>query len=453
MEFEFDSDGGWTCEAVLPLTFEFSCIFLSYFYSRNTSYIQLMATKLDAPKRGLSPEPGGSNTNNVLGVHTKKNTVDMRLKAITEEFLNNEFDPGVPIDPATRDLMVRFGIEAYKHIAEREAIDSVKLLDNKMNEGFSKVTSKIDFLYEQLNEIVKGKQQEKIKEADLASYADMTKKLATIKPQDEVVEPKKAELEDPKLAKRYTVIELEEKVDDDGFQVVRSKLAKKLMGKQIRVDKIVKTNRGNISLEYPTTADQKKVEQILRDDKPSGASIRSSTVKQVAVALRGIPRYLSEDEVKAHLVDWNGDHPFKFGMTEGWTLKLLQPADGRSRYQLGKIIAPIDRARTLLNNNWRVYVALTALKVELWKPNHTRCVRCLQSGHLVKQCISETVCVICGEDHAKDVCNKKDRMACVVCVKSGKKEFKHMATTKDCPILLAEQMLEYKKVFNYVHHG
>ena len=412
-----------------------------------------MAAKSEEKKRELSPDSGGDN---VSGTHKKNRgdtPVDMHLKAITEEFLNNEFELGAPIESATRELLIRFGLEVYKHIAEKKAVSNVKILDKTLNDGFALVTAKMESLQDQINEIVKGKEQDKMKEADKASYADMTKKLATIKPQDEVIEAKKTEIEDPSLAKRYTVIELQEKVDEEGFEVFRSRLTKKLMAKQVRVDKIVKTNRGNVSLEYPTPEDQKKVEQILQEEKPRGTSIRSSTVKQVAIALRGIPRYLNEDEVKAHLVDWNGDHPFRFDIAEGWTIKLLQPADGRNRYQLGKIIAPIDRARTLLSNKSRVYVALTVLKVELWKPNHARCVRCLHSDHMAKQCMSETVCIICGGDHAKDVCNKKDLMACVVCVRKGKKDFKHKATTKDCPILLEEQMLEYKKVYNHVYHG
>ena len=429
-----------------------------------------MDSQGDSIKRKNSNETGGSSLKGIktgddgasdesppINKNHQSNpiAVDIRLKALTEEFLNNSFDIGGPISAETRALMLRFGVDVYKHISEKEAVNSVQLLATQMKEGFALVQQKIDYLHGQVRGIEEAKHEEKSKEAEKTSYANMAKKLGTMKPKDEI-EPKSTELEDPTIAKKFTVIELQEKVDDDGFQVVRSRLAKKLQGKQVRVDKILKTSKGNVSLEFPTIDDQKKVEQILRDSKAPGTNIRSSTVKQVAIALRGIPSYLSVDDVKAHLVEWNPDHPFKFGLNEGWTLKLVQPADKRSRFQIGKIIAPVDRARTLVNGNWKVYVALSALKVEIWKPNHSRCVKCFHSGHMASQCIGETTCVICGGVHAKDTCPKKDSpdlLACVVCVRAQKKDFKLTATTKDCPILLEEQLTEYKKVFNYIHHG
>ena len=413
-------------------------------------------------KRDLSPEPVVDDTRRTV-VNKKNKTdeqsaVDAHLKAVTVDFLNNEFEPKHPLNVDTREILIQFGIEMYKHITKKETINSVELLAKQMSEGFRQLNSKIDFIHGQVNEIQNEKEEEKKKEADKVSYAEMTKKLNTLKPKDEQIEPEKTKLEDAKLAKKFTVIELTNKVDEEGFQEVRSRLSKRLMGKQVRVDKIVKTNRGNISLEFPTLEDQKKVEHILSEagNKPDGANLRSSTVKQIGVALRGIPSYLTEEEVKAHLKEWNLDHPFGFDNPEGWSLRLIKAADKRSHYQVGKIIAPLARAKTLLDNNWKVYVALTALKVEIWKPNHTRCAKCLRAGHTAKSCPHGTVCVICGGDHPKDDCRKKDRpdlLACVVCVREQKREFKHTATGKDCPILLAEQMSEYKKVFNFVHHG
>ena len=387
---------------------------------------------------------------------TELSLADKHLKALTSNFLDNCFELDRPIDAESRELLLRFGFDVYKYISEKEAVSSVQILAKQMHEGFNMITSKLEYLHGQVTDLQSGKQEEKIKEAGKASYADMTKKLETIKPKDEEIEPQKTKLVDPNLAKKFTVLELKDKVDDEGFQEVRSKLTKKLMGRKVRVDKILKTSNGNVSLEYPTVDDQQKVEQILKEYKPPGANIRSSTVRQVAIALRGIPKYLSAEEVKADLVAWNSEHPFGFGNNEGWTLRLLQPADKRSRFQVGKIIAPINRAKTLLNENFKVYVALTALRVELWKPNHSRCAKCFRSDHVASQCSNETMCVICGGDHSKDSCSKKDRpesFACVVCVRQQKKDFKHMATNKDCPILLGEQMLEYKKVYNYVHHG
>ena len=432
---------------------------------------EVMDSQGDSVKRKNSNEMGGSslkgiknNNDGESGGNTLTNTrnqsnpnaVEIHLKAVAEEFLNNDFETGVQISAETRELLLRFGVQVYKRISEKEAVSSVQLLAAKMQEGFDVVQQKLDYLHGQVREIEESKNEEKNKEAEKTSYANMAKKLVTMKPKDEQIQPKSTELEDPTVAKKFTVIELQEKVDDDGFQIVRSRLTKKLQGKQVRVDKILKTSKGNVSLEFPTVDDQRRVEKILHESKAEGTNIRSSTVKQVAVALRGIPSYLSVEDVKAHLVEWNPDHPFRFDLTEGWTLKLLQPADKRSRYQLGKIIAPVNRARTLINSGWKVYVALTALKVEIWRPNHSRCAKCLQSGHMAAQCIGETICVICGGTHAKDTCPKKDRpdsLACVVCVREQKRDFKHSATTKDCPILFEEQMMEYKKVFNYVHHG
>ena len=81
--------------------------------------------------------------------------------------------------------------------------------------------------------------------------------------------------------RQFTVLDLEEKVDDEGFIEFKSKLTKKLMRKRARVDGIVKTAKGNVSLQYATDEEQRRVETILQEEPISGAKLRSSKDKSM----------------------------------------------------------------------------------------------------------------------------------------------------------------------------
>ena len=406
-----------------------------------------MATPMDQDVLSLKRDIGQSGMNDddhqeKRGRTKSLSDLDVRLTALARDFLLNKFDPEVKLDAKTKELLIKFGAQSYKYIAEKEMLSSIAQLSNEMKAGFAAVNERLGKL--------ETKEQPENASAKL-TYANMVTKLTTLKP-EQTIEAKKIELEDETQAKKYTVIEMTEKVDDDGFQLVKSKLSRKLKGQHVRVDRILKTSSGNVSLEFPTCDAQKKVENILNRDPLPGVKLRSSSIKQASVAIRGIPIGLSVEEVKSQLKEENPDHPFGFEGTN-WNLRLVQSVEWKGRFQLGKITAPISQVKHLLDNK-KVYLEFTALKVDLWKPGHSRCNKCFRTGHVASSCNGDVSCVVCGGNHSMSMCDKRDRpdmMCCIVCVRTQQKNHRHKATLKDCPILHEESMQEYKKVFNQIH--
>ena len=369
--------------------------------------------------------------------------IDVRLNALARQYLLTKFDPDLKVDAKTRELLIRFGAQSYKFIAEKEMLGSIAQLSKEMHAGFAAVYDRLGKL--ETNESPENSPAKK-------TYASMVTKLSTLKP-EETIQPQKTELKDETQAKKYTVIEMPEKVDNDGFQLVKAKLSKTLKGQQVRVDRIVKTSSGNVSLEFPTCDAQRKVETILSRQPMPGVKLRSSSVKQASVALRGIPHGLSVEEVKNQLIEENPDHPFGFVGTN-WNLRLVQSTERKGRYQLGKITAPIAQIKQMLDSKVKIYLELTALKAELWKPGHSRCNKCFRSGHVSNACSHGVSCAVCGDNHSVSMCDKIDRpdmMSCIVCVRNRAQNHKHKASLKDCPILHEEAMQEYKKVYNQIY--
>ena len=382
---------------------------------------------------------------------------DTKLFALAEKFYNEEWveewDDG-PLAPGTKNLLIKFAVSVHKHLAtvteeQSNSDNDVAGLRNLMYEGFQAMTARLERL-----EKVHSEGKPPVEKVDPVpnnvkeSYANMVTKLKEAKP-DASIKKRIEEIKEETTPKNYTVLDLEEKVDDEGFQVVKRKLQRSLKGKNVKVDRLVKTAKGNVSMEFASNDEQKKVETILSRTNHLGATIRSTQNKLVSIALRGIPRELTEEEVRVQLVDRNPE--FDLFKTTNWSLKLIKPSDRRSSYQIGKITTNLDSAKELLEAK-KLYIDLQAIKTELWKPNHSRCAKCLKSGHTARNC-QDLRCVYCAGSHLSKDCHKKtwEGIAkCIICSRS-QQNAKDRATMKECPVLIQETTDEYWKICNYVY--
>ena len=406
---------------------------------------------------------GSTPSNRHRDIDNKRDTegndleADTNLFAIAEKYYNEkwveDWDDG-PLAPVSKNLLIKFAVAVHKHIAtvtneQGKSVNDFEGLRKMMFDGFQAMKARLERLEKTHSE---GKPlaekvdpvPSKVKE----SYANMVTKLKEAKP-DANVKKRIEEIKEESTPKNYTVLDLAEKVDDEGFQVVRRKLQRSLKGKNVKVDRLVKTAKGNVSMEFASNDEQKKVETILSRDNHLGATIRSTQNKLVSVALRGIPRELTGDEVKAQLTDRNRD--LDVFSTTNWSLKLIQPSDRRNHYQIGKITTNLIFAKELLDAK-KIYIDLQAIKTELWKPNHSRCAKCLKSGHTAKNC-DDLRCVYCAGTHLSKDCHKKnwdDSAKCIICSRK-QQNAKHRATMKECPVLMEETADEYWKICNYVY--
>ena len=404
-----------------------------------------------ATTKSAKRDEGNTATNS-----TKDLAVDAKLFGLVEDYYYTQFTTDwdePPITPAVRNLLVKFGVAVHKHLSEEieEQIGSINCvadLRRMMKQGFDSVSARLAKLENAQSE---GKAEVKPNPAEKSAqitYSNMLKKRSEVDP--ETVNPKQTEkIEDDSHARKYTVLELENKVDDESFITVRSKLTKQLLKKQARVEKIVKTSTGNVALQYDTVEQQQNVERILQDEPIAPLKIRSSKNRPVSIALRGITREMTKDEVKKSLALENREHTF-FRNAPSWDLQLIEPSDRRSRYQLGKITTSLQSARLLMNKP-KIYLDSMAVNAELWKPGHRRCNKCLKPGHVAARC-TEVKCHVCGGNHTAVQCSRKDsgEAKCIVCLRE-KKSSNHRATIKECPILMTEQLEEYQRVYNCVY--
>ena len=381
-----------------------------------------------------------------------KSEADRKLITLVENFFNERFETDCPVTAKTREVIIRFGVEVNKHLSEEianqiQSVNSVVQLRLLMKEGFESIVKRLE-------KLENDKSEGKPKPTELSArstYSDMLKKRTEVVPVSDKASPP-ATIEDDNQAKKFTVLEFENKVDDNGFTLVKSKLTKKLLKKQARVEKIIKTSTGNVAIQYDSLDQQQKVETILRDDPIEATRIRSSKNKSISIALKGISKEWKAEDVKRKLALENREHPF-FRQVLSWDLKLLDPIDSRSRYKMGKITTSLQSARILMNSP-KIYLDSMAVNAELWKPNHRRCHKCFKPNHVAAKCNDATKCSSCGGDHSAAQCDKKNaakcEAKCIVCLRENKSA-NHRATIKDCPILMDEQMEEFRKIFHFVY--
>ena len=98
---------------------------------------------------------------------------------------------------------------------------------------------------------------------------------------------------------------------------------------------------------------------------------------------------------------------------------------------------------------------LETVKVEMWSPGHQRCINCFSAEHKVNRPVQcdKVTCNTCAGSHKVNQCDKFDRpdlFKCIVCI-VARKDSRHKATVKDCPILKEEALREMEKAARTLH--
>ena len=210
-----------------------------------------------------------------------KSTAGKKIKLIIEHEVFKDYKFKQQPSDAAKSLLINFAYEAVMHVTKREPDDVIMAT---VAAGFNALEARIAALEKKeedsaakVEACVKnvGNNIKEIKEAKMPSAASKAYAVAAKKLLDDDL-PLETIAKEANLKKdnAFTVLDLEEKVkDDDGFQVVKKRLASKFRGKKIRVEKVVRTKGGNISFEYQNAEEQKKAEEVLRSDPIPRANI------------------------------------------------------------------------------------------------------------------------------------------------------------------------------------
>ena len=356
---------------------------------------------------------------------------DVKIRGLVSHYLDNEFDTAEPLTPIMREQMFKFGVGLHDFISREGGYLDVEILANKMDSGFKEIEKRLAAF------------EKPVEKTAEQTYAMATKRFLGNESSDDDGNLS-SKRED---TSKFSIIEMEDKIDDEGFKIVKQSLAKKLNG--VRVDRVVRTKAGNISLEFNDSNHQTKADNILMSSPLPRTTVRSSTKRNVALALRGVPMELSDDELQEQIRRKNPDLQV-FKTTEWSLISAEQPS--RKLYGTKKLVVPVAVAKQLLHAG-RIYIDLHSLNLELWKPNIGRCGNCLEKGHNRRDCSQANVCIICAGNHWSSACpNSKSAAShrCIVCTRN-KIEARHMATSKHCPTLHKETECELDRMMNKIY--
>ena len=394
---------------------------------------------------------------------------DVRLFAIVEKFYNEEWVEGWddgPVDPSMKNLLIKFGVAAHKYIEPRfqgtmRSLTDVSSLRKMVHEGFQAMTTRLDKLENaQKTELQKGNVQlsaidehcKKLVKQTVPSeaektYLQITKKVLPRKEKDST-EPRVEQAIETK--NRFLVLETEEdwKVKtDDHLKKAKNEIRNVFKGQNVRTQRILKTTAGNISIEFDDQMNQEKAENVLRANTPIHMQLRRKREQLTHLAMRGVPSELNEDELRAELQDKNADDFPIFNEPTKYTIRTGTERTNR-RTRTWKLSVPREEAVRMVRQK-RLFLEIESVFVELWAPGHKRCTSCFSTNHKANfptRC-QNMRCNICAGSHKNSDCTKIDRKEhhkCYVCV-MNRMASNHCATTKECPILGKEALLEAKK--------
>ena len=357
------------------------------------------------------------------------------LKTMIEDFYTREYKPEGCISPQEKDRLIEFSTLAVRNVLERLNIKDKIDLASRVDNGFDEIKSLL-----KKNQIGIPNPTSYAKAASTGVLTAISNtKAAQLKPSPTVT------------SGRYTILKRAEKKieSEDELRAIKRQLQPKFKQANLRVDMVRKTAQGNLALEYLEEGDQKKVEQFLGANPIPGWEFRSSMEKNIAIALRGVPAFHDDKSLKKELEEFNSNHPFM--SHKGWSLIPVTSKSSRrgvQRTKTWKIIAPLDAARTLLNDP-RLMIEMQSLAAELWKPGPRRCFRCHSSEHTLKNCTAKPVCKFCTGTHDSQDCReqlKVETHKCIICIKAKQKNVQHCADHRECPLLEQEATQEFEKL-------
>ena len=185
--------------------------------------------------------------------------VDVKTKAVVEDFLLNHFEIEDPIDGKMKELLVRFGGEVHKHIVEKESVNAVVELQKSMREGFVTVLEQLKNINTKQPDNI-AKPQEKLSRP---SFAETVKGYAaTVLKADTSTEPEKMDAVIRKEAEFgcYTILQADEnhipckELTDDWTEVISRRQKKE----KIKIVRLRQTNSNKVAIGFSDAGEQKK---------------------------------------------------------------------------------------------------------------------------------------------------------------------------------------------------
>ena len=94
-----------------------------------------------------------------------------------------------------------------------------------------------------------------------------------------------------------------------------------------------------------------------------------------------------------------------------------------------------------------VTIAHSFYKVRPFVSEPLQCYRCQRLGHTSTGCTAKVRCLLCGEEHSKEVCSKSNKIKCANC------KGDHRANSKECLIISRAMEIESLKVEKRLTHS
>ena len=401
---------------------------------------------------------------------TKTASDETRIKAVIMNEVMHGYKQDKQLSIAQQQELIDFAYRSHVHLMNRENTDVSLAL--KIDSGFKQterslqdMTRRIEALERnQKEEGMKGSAKlfqiaekcEEVRKATVPSAAEkawstVVKKFSPKKNQDDL---QKQRNESVPTSNRYSVLEIEggTVMHDYEVDVIRQEMYNRFKDEKIKVQRIGKTKAGNVYVNYKDRKEQEKGDRILTTYPINHTKVRPQVDRPAHLALRGVPKYLKEDDIRNQMSEYNG---FDVCL-DNETCILKEFGDNNRWNKTWKMSVPKEVAREMLHEDCKVFLGLKAVTIELWYPGHRRCVNCFSTNHRANgpnKC-QLMICNICsGEHNAKD-CRKIDRVnqhKCYVCAVNQKENVNHLATVKDCPILKKEAEEEARKATSYIY--
>lgn len=191
--------------------------------------------------------------------------------------------------------------------------------------------------------------------------------------------------------------------------------------------KSAKTTQQGIKVLVPTSDDHRALSRMLRERNVSFHTYTLPEERLLRVVIRGIPKEISSEEVKASLASQNLPVHEVHRMVRG---KMHEPYD-----MVMAVLDHTDSGKGIFKLESLCHLSGISIEAPRRKGFTSQCHRCQLYGHSARNCFARPRCVKCLGDHATAECKRpKDRAlceeppACVLCGQVG-----HPANYRGCP--------------------
>ena len=336
-------------------------------------------------------------------------------------------------------------------------------ITSKIESGFKSLTSRIEALEKsQKAELKKGNEQISIIEERCKKMQEITvptERATTYANMVARIDPKQKPSDTfvPTIPTRnyYTVLEIEESGrNEQQLESIKSVIHKNFRKDKIKVDNVIKTKPGNLCLYFNDKEQQSRGIDVLKRSAMEHTKLRTDDGRPTHLALRRVPKELSEDDLREQLAIYNSDLQI-FNDKDAFKLIRFNDVSERRRYRTWRMTVSNASAKRLLQEK-RLFIDMQTVEVDAWAPGPRRCVNCFSTGHRANSptMCTKLICNICSGEHKAKDCNKReqeDQHKCFVCMMNKETNSRHRATIRDCPRLKQEAIQEAQRVSTNIY--